>query len=276
MEPGEVIVVMFVLFTLLFGVCHCWLGSEFVRELWMLNPLKILEGAGHCLMSIGTQFITMLLLSGRWLLCWIVQERMVVWESWPRVFILLADWKTNISCRNGCWHPVSVRFLYHDNVVALSVVRSGDFYSFIVVYSRSGSDFVVYFCVRKTGNIQHKLLSEKSRVKQIKEAEINRGGSSTMASSPVTPTPPSMTSRMARPPDRSVDMRAIIKQQEISRDLPLPSLTATQISTCKNVLLQLKQKIQGNGGRNMVDREFDTLQVCRCNSLHEFVYVCNT
>lgn len=118
----------------------------------------------------------------------------------------------------------------------------------------------------KTGNTQRKLYSENPRVKQIKESVIG-SGSVPMVSSPVTPTPPSMTSRMARPPDRSVDLRAIVSQQQIARDLPLPTLTATQISTCETVLKHLKQKAKGNGGRTLVDREFDALQVCPQPSL---------
>ena len=114
----------------------------------------------------------------------------------------------------------------------------------------------------KTGNIQRKLTAEQTRSKQIKEAVA--GGSSGMASSPVTPTPPSMTSRMTRPPDRSFDIRRVIEQQDVAMDLPLPPLTATQIATCENALKELKQKVKGSGGRNVIDREFDTLEVFNC------------
>lgn len=113
--------------------------------------------------------------------------------------------------------------------------------------------------MRKTGNIQRKLPSGQSRSKPIKGAVAS--GSSGMASSPVTPTPPSVASRRARPPDMSFDIRAVIKQQDVAKDLPLPSLTATQITTCENALKELKQKAIGNGVRNAIDREFDALQV---------------
>jgi hypothetical protein len=66
---------------------------------------------------------------------------------------------------------------------------------------------------------------------------------------------------MARPPDRSFDIRAVIKQQDVARDLALPSLTAAQIASCEIALKVLKQKVKGTGGRNVIDREFDTLQV---------------
>lgn len=95
-------------------------------------------------------------------------------------------------------------------------------------------------------------------------------GSSGMASSPATPTPASMTSRMARPPDRSFDIRAVIKQQDVARDLALPSLTAAQIASCENALKVLKQKVKGTGGRNVIDREFDTLQAERMQNYMAF------
>ena len=72
-----------------------------------------------------------------------------------------------------------------------------------------------------------------------------------------------MTSRMARPPDRSFDIRSVVKQQDVAKDLPLPALTPTQIATCEHALKELKQKVKGNGGRNVIDREFDALQVCQ-------------
>ncbi|KAG0578237.1 hypothetical protein M758_4G007400 [Ceratodon purpureus] len=91
-----------------------------------------------------------------------------------------------------------------------------------------------------------------------------------MASSPVTPTPPSMTSRMARPPDRSFDIRSVVKQQDVAKDLPLPALTPTQIATCEHALKELKQKVKGNGGRNVIDREFDALQAERMQNYRAF------
>lgn len=101
-------------------------------------------------------------------------------------------------------------------------------------------------------------------LRRIKE-KISRGFF-TMASSPCTPTPPSMASRMAgaRLPDKSIDIEAVIKQQEMARDLPLPSLSAGQISACKNALKLLKQKSKSSSGRGVIDREFDTLQVFIC------------
>ena len=58
------------------------------------------------------------------------------------------------------------------------------------------------------------------------------------------------------------DIRAVIKQQEMTKDLPLPSLTAKQILDCEEALEQLNSRMRSNGGRSQVDREFDTLQVC--------------
>ncbi|KAG0618217.1 hypothetical protein M758_4G047300 [Ceratodon purpureus] len=96
-----------------------------------------------------------------------------------------------------------------------------------------------------------------------------------MSSSPVTPTP-STTSRMrggVRASDREYDLGVVVKQQQIARDLPLPSLTASQLLACENALKQLKLKAKGNGGRNLdgaIDCEFDTLQVERMHNYKAF------
>lgn len=85
-----------------------------------------------------------------------------------------------------------------------------------------------------------------------------------MTTSPATPTPPTLAPRVSvmRPPNRMFDIRAVIKQQEMTKDLPLPSLTAKQILDCEEALEQLNSRMRSNGGRSQVDREFDTLQVC--------------
>lgn len=86
-----------------------------------------------------------------------------------------------------------------------------------------------------------------------------------MADSPVTPTPHNTAHRVSvsRPPRRTFDIRAAIKQQEMEKDLPVPSMSSTQISLCEEALKQLKQKMKSGSARSQVDREFDTLQVGR-------------
>lgn len=118
--------------------------------------------------------------------------------------------------------------------------------------------------LRKAVLRSNSLPDESNKLNNYIKGEVAAGGFSTMSSSPATTT----TSRNmagARTLDREFDLRAVIKQQRIKRDLPLPSLTASQILTCENALKQLKLKAKGNGGRNLngaIDCEFDTLQVC--------------
>jgi len=128
---------------------------------------------------------------------------------------------------------------------------------------------------RKTGitlrkAVRSKTLPDGSNTLKNVKGEVT-GGLFAMSSSPVTPTPPSATPRMAgaRTLDGDFDLGAVIKQQQIERDLPVPPITASQISTCENALKQLKLKAKGNGGRNLngaIDCEFDTLQTERMHN----------
>ena len=116
----------------------------------------------------------------------------------------------------------------------------------------------------ETGNILRKGVCFKTLPDEFNDLSNIRGevtsGFSSISSSPST------TSRMAgaRYPDREFDLGVVVKQQQIARDLPLPSFTTSQISTCENALKQLKLKAKGNGGQNLngaIDCEFDTVQV---------------
>ena len=115
--------------------------------------------------------------------------------------------------------------------------------------------------VRKTENLLRKAFRFKNPLGVFRRqpAEVDA-----MTTSPATPTPPALAPRVSvmRPPNRMFDIRAAIKQQEMTKDLPLPSLTAKQILDCEEALEQLNSRMRSNGGRSQVDREFDTLQVC--------------
>jgi hypothetical protein len=164
---------------------------------------------------------------------------------------------TRFSRRSWLWRLQSEVSRAKPPFRASDVAKTG---GWVLSFCVCAADLVGLEVWGKTGNIQRKLASGQSRLKQV-QGVVVASGSSGMASSPATPTPASMTSRMARPPDRSFDIRAVIKQQDVARDLALPSLTAAQIASCEIALKVLKQKVKGTGGRNVIDREFDTLQV---------------
>lgn len=126
--------------------------------------------------------------------------------------------------------------------------------------------------VRKTENLLRKAFRFKNPLGGFRRqpAEVDA-----MTTSPATPTPPTLAPRVSvmRPPNRMFHIRAAIKQQDMTKDLPLPSLTEKQILYCEEALEQLNLRMRSNGGRSHVDREFDTLQVCNEELLFALVRV---
>lgn len=76
-----------------------------------------------------------------------------------------------------------------------------------------------------------------------------------------TPTPTQLNARITggRTPDRTIDIGALIKHQEMTRDLPVPSLNPGQLRACKKALSVLRQKVNDSSGFGEIDQEYDAL-----------------